>query len=250
MISPAERFSNRAQLYAKYRPGYPPGVVDVLRQHVGLTGKSIIADIGSGTGISTRLLAPHAALVFAVEPNAEMRAEAEREEPSNVVSADGTAEATGLVGAAVDLVVAATAFHWFVPDPCRREFRRILKPGGWVVLMWNMRQSRASALVEAYERLLHDYGTNYTASLVSDRWNVPAEEFLGAGKVGHATLPNHQEFDYEGLQGRLLSASYAPLPGHPNYEPMMARLREIFEANQMGGIVRFDYETQVYWGRV
>jgi SAM-dependent methyltransferase len=237
-------------LYVKYRPGYPAGVIAVLQADAGLSAKSVVADIGSGTGISTRLFAPHVELVFAVEPNPEMRAEAEREEPANVVSVDGTAEATGLAGRTVDFVVAATAFHWFKSGEARREFRRILKPQGLVVLMWNMRKRHASALGEAYDQLLREFGTDYKPQVMSDKWNAPAEEFFGAGKFEHRTLANHQDFDFEGLQGRLLSASYAPLPGHEKYEPMIARLREIFERCEVNGEVRFDYDTQVYWGRV
>ena len=216
-----------------------------------MSASSVVADIGSGTGISTRLLAPHVSLVYAIEPNAEMRGEAEREEPPNVVSVEGTAEATGLVSGAVDFVVAATAFHWFKAAEARKEFRRILKkPAGLVVLMWNMRARAASELVAEYEQLLEDFGTNYTLSLMSDKWSAPAEEFFGAGKFERRVLPNHQDFDFEGFRGRLLSASYAPLPGHEKHEPMMERLREIFERHQVEERVRFDYETRVYWGRV
>src|SRR5882724_821299 len=169
-MTPTARFSNRAGLYAKYRPGYPAAVVDVLKKDAGMSAASVVADIGSGTGISTRLLAPHVSLVYAVEPNAEMRSEADREEPPNAVSVDGTAEATGLAGKAIDFVVAATAFHWFKVAEARKEFRRILKPGGLVVLMWNMRQRDTSPLVAAYEQLLQDFGTDYSPSLMSDKW--------------------------------------------------------------------------------
>ena len=244
------RFSDRAELYAKYRPGYPAGVVDLLKAEAGLCDKSVIADVGSGTGISSRLFAPHVSLVFAIEPNAEMRAEAEHDEPANVVSVDGTAEATGIAAKAVDFVVAATAFHWFKAVPARAEFRRIMKPTGWVVLMWNMRSGEASELVAAYERLLVDFGNDYSPSLMSDKWIAPAAEFFGSGKYEKRSLPNHQDLDWEGFQGRLLSASYAPLPGEDKHEPMMARLREIFDKHQVDGQVRFDYETQVFWGKI
>lgn len=244
------RFSDRAGLYAKHRPGYPAAVIDVLRVEAGLTAKSVVADIGSGTGISSRLLAPHVELVYAVEPNAEMRAEAEREEPLNVISIEGTAEVTGLVSGAVHFVVAATAFHWFKVGEARAEFRRILKPEGTVVLMWNMRRRQGSPLVAEYEQLLQSFGTDYSASLMSDKWVAPAAAFFGAGKSENRVLPNHQDFDFEGFKGRLLSASYAPLPGHGKHVAMIARLQEIFDRHQVDGRVRFDYDTQVYWGRV
>ena len=244
------RFSDRAELYALHRPGYPAGVMELLKQQAGLTPSAVVADIGSGTGISSRLFAPHVSLVYAIEPNAEMRAVAEREEPLNVVSVDGTAEATGLVSKAVDCVVAATAFHWFNSGEARREFHRILKPSGLVVLMWNMRAREASPLVEAYEQLLRDFGTGYSPALMSDNWKAPAADFFGAGKFEHRVLPNFQQFDLPGFRGRLLSASYAPLPGHPEHEPMMQRLDEIFARFQVDGLIRFEYETQIFWGRM
>jgi SAM-dependent methyltransferase len=249
-MTSTKRFSNRAELYVKYRPGYPAGVIEVLKQDAGLAATSVVADIGSGTGISTRLFAPHVSLVYAVEPNKEMRAEAEREEPPNVVSVDGTAEETGLAGRAVDFVVAATAFHWFKGNEARAEFRRILKPEGRVVLMWNMRKRDGSPLGEAYNDLLIEFGTDYKPQLMSDKWNAPAETFFGAGKFEHRTLPNHQDLDFEGLKGRLLSASYAPLQGHEKHGPMIAKLREIFERCQIDGQVRFEYDTQLYWGQI
>jgi SAM-dependent methyltransferase len=247
-MSPVERFSDRAALYAKYRPGYPSEVVDILKSEAGMGAASVVADIGSGTGISSRLVAPHVSLVYAVEPNAEMRAEAERDEPANVVSVDGTAEATGIAGKSVDFVMAATSFHWFKAAEARKEFVRILKPKGLVVLMWNMRQRESSPLVAAYEQLLQDFGTDYRPSLMSDKWHVPAEQFFGEGKFERRAVPNFQEFDFEGFQGRLLSASYAPLAGSEKYVPMVERLREIYEMYQVEGRVRFDYDTQVYWG--
>jgi SAM-dependent methyltransferase len=249
-MTPTTRFSDRAQLYVKYRPGYPPGVIDALKHDAGLSSASIVADIVSGTGISTRLLAPHVRRIYAVEPNAEMRAEAEREQPLNVISVNGTAEATTLPDASVHFVMAATAFHWFKTDETRAEFHRILKAGGLVVLMWNMRKRDSSPLGEAYNKLLVEFGTDYKPALMSDKWNAPAEEFFGAGKFEHRTMPNHQDFDFEGFKGRLLSASYAPLPGHDKYEPMILRLREIYERFEVDGEVRFDYDTQLYWGRI
>lgn len=248
-MNPTGRFAGRAALYAKYRPGYPPEVIDVLRRETGLNSTSVVADIGSGTGISTRLLAPHVARVYAAEPNAEMREQA-LADGGDFVSVNATAEATTLPDASIDHVVAATAFHWFDQAKCRREFRRILKPNGWVVLMWNMRKTESSPLVEQYEKLLEEFGTDYQPTLMSQNWNAPAEQFYGAGNYGNTRLDYCQFFDFEGFKGRLLSASYAPLEGHPNHEPMLVRLREIFDRNQIDGQVRFDYDTHIYWGRI
>ena len=249
--APTARFSNRVGFYAKYRPDYPPEAIETLKTEAGLRPTSIVADIGAGTGISTRLFLPHVAKVYAVEPNADMRAEAELESwgDPKFVSVNGTAEATTLPDHSVDFVAAATAFHWFREDDARSEFHRILNPEGLVILMWNMPKMRNSPLVTAYEGLLQKYAVDYTPSLMSQNWNTPAERFYGPGAYQSRVADNFQEFDFEGLRGRLLSASYAPLPGHPNHDPVMVALREVFDDLQKDGRVRFEYDTHVYWGK-
>ena len=129
---PTQRFSNRVDDYVRHRPHYPPGVLDLLREGIGLTPRTVIADVGSGTGISTELFLENDNTVFAVEPNPEMRAAAKRllGGRANFHSVDGTAEATTLPGGSVDCVVAAQAFHWFDPEKTRAEFQRILRAGG------------------------------------------------------------------------------------------------------------------------
>jgi SAM-dependent methyltransferase len=162
---------------------------------------------------------------------------------------DGSAEATGLPDASADLVTCAQAFHWFDVDGARREFRRILRPGGWVVLMWNDRNRVGSAFAEGYDALLRRYGENYD-KVRHDR--VPEERiraFFGPG-VRVAEFPNRQEFDFEGLKGRLMSSSYAPTEGHPNHSPMIAGLWDLFERHNEAGRVTFEYRTRLFSGKL
>jgi ubiquinone/menaquinone biosynthesis C-methylase UbiE len=139
--NPTQRFSGRVENYVRYRPGYPPEVLQLLRQECGLTPDHVIADAGSGTGILTRILLEAGCSVFAIEPNAEMRHAGERLLAAypRFSSVAGSAEATSLPDHSVDFITAAQAAHWFHRDHARREFLRILKPGGWVVLAWNER---------------------------------------------------------------------------------------------------------------
>src|ERR1019366_5901844 len=133
------RFSSRVENYIKYRPGYPQAIVDLLSARCGLTSASVIADVGSGTGILTELMLRNGNKVFAVEPNRDMREAAERllSQHPNFISVEGTAEVTRLNDASVDLIVAGQSFHWFDRVKTRQEFLRVLKPGGWVALIWN-----------------------------------------------------------------------------------------------------------------
>jgi SAM-dependent methyltransferase len=248
---PTRRFSNRVADYVRYRPHYPPGVLDILRQEIGLTTQTVIADVGAGTGISTAMFLRNGNRVFAVEPNREMRTAAEQllRDCPGFQSVDGTAEATTLPDGSVDCVIAAQAFHWFDPTKTRREFRRILRAGGWVVLMWNRRLKDATPFLGAYEALLETHGVDY-AQVRHDRIDEAAlARFYAPGFHWHA-LPNAQIFDFESLKGRLLSSSYAPPQGHSGHAPMMAMLRRIFQEHQQHGRVRFEYETVIYHGHL
>lgn len=236
------RFGETAAIYDLYRPDYPQAIVEAL----GVDGKQV-ADVGSGTGILTRRLLESGAHVFAVEPNPQMRAAAEAKLGGleRFHSHDGTAEATGLPDHYVDLVTAAQAFHWFRPAETRAEFLRILKPAGRVALIWNDRRSSTSLLAD-YEAMLLRYGLDYEE--VGHR--LLSEEQLAGwfARFETVVVDNHQWLDWEGLVGRLMSCSYVPRQGHPNYEPMMARLAEIFSTHQHEGRVRFEYDTRLFLG--
>jgi SAM-dependent methyltransferase len=251
-VPPVERFGPRAAVYAKARPGYPAPLIGLLLRETPLTASSLVADIGSGTGFSARPFVELGFQVAAVEPNAEMRAIAEAALGGSPCfrSVSGTAEQTQLDAMSVDLIVAATAFHWFRPDEARAEFRRILRPSGVVALMWNRRAREASAFMAAYDRLLREYCAEYTEGWAQQREDFGglAGGFLG---VGHqeAHFPHEQQMSLESLTARLLSASYAPMPDQPGYQPMMTSLEAMFADHQEDGQVTFHYDACVYWSR-
>lgn len=251
MIDPTTRFSSRVENYVRYRPSYPAAIIPLFEAECGLTRETIVADVGSGTGFLTELFLQHGNKVFGVEPNAEMRAAGERllaKYPS-FVSVNATAEATTLPDNSIDLVVAGQAFHWFQRDAAKVEFKRILKPGGWVALVWNGFRVEASPVVRGYHELLVKYGTDYQE--VSREIEACDIEYLFSPRAyREASFPFKQVFDFAGLKGRLLSASYAPQPHDPNYENMIEDLQRVFAANEKDGTVDFDYETEVYYGQL
>jgi SAM-dependent methyltransferase len=250
-LDPTQRFSARVNDYIKYRPGYPAELVQLLRREIVLTPAWIVADIGSGTGISAEPFLRHGNTVFGVEPNADMRGAAERllHRYGNFRSIDGSAEATALQGNSVDLIICAQAFHWFNKSLAAGEFERILRPGGYVAIVFNDRKTETSALLAGYDRLLRAYGTDYKQV---SRTTTTVEQ-LGAlfgTTFQRRASPNQQVFDFEGLRGRAMSASYVPLPGQPGHAEILAGLRELFDAHQQDGRVTFEYETEVFYGRI
>jgi ubiquinone/menaquinone biosynthesis C-methylase UbiE len=250
-VDPTQRFSERVDNYIKYRPGYPPQVLDLLRAKCGLKPSAAIADVGSGTGICAKLFLENGNAVFGVEPNKEMREAGEKylQNFSNFVSVAGSAEATTLSGHSMDFVTAAQAAHWFNREKARREFVRILKPRGWTVLLWNERRTRSTPFLDAYENLLLRYGTDYE-QVRHERTTDTIEMFFSPSPFQACVFDYIQEFDYAALEGRLLSSSYAPLPSHPNCLPMLDELRRIFEAHQVNGRVAMEYNTRVYYGQL
>jgi len=246
---PTQRFSSRVDNYVRYRPGYPAEVLALLEEQCGLTPEAVVADIASGTGLWTRLLLENGNPVFGVEPNQDMRNAGEeflRAYP-RFTSVAGAAEATTLPDRSVDMVTAAQAAHWFDRLRARREFVRILKPGGWTVLLWNERLTDSTPFLRAYEQLLLDFGTDYK-EVRHERTTAEIRDFFAPSTYQEALFKYRQEFDYEGLEGRLLSSSYTPQPGHAKYAPMLQALHRIFDQHQHSRQVHFDYNTRVFFG--
>jgi len=243
------RFSSRVENYVRYRSGYPSQVLDVLKNDCKLTPRSIVADIACGTGIFTRMLLDHGNKVVGIEPNREMREAAERLLAAypNFSSIAGTAEATTLPDESVDFATAAQAAHWFDLPRARREFSRILKPGGWAVLIWNERSTDTTCFLRAYEQLLMIYGIDYQ-QVRHENTTDNIGSFFAPFPFEQRIFEMQQNFDYAELEGRLLSSSYAPLEGNPNYAPMLAELRRIFDTHQVDGRVSMEYRTRMYYG--
>ena len=251
MSDPKKRFSNRVENYIRFRPGYPDAVLDLLTEECGLNQQSIIADIGSGTGILSELFLKNGNQVFGVEPNAPMREAGEKllERYSNFTSIHGAAEATTLSDNTFDFVVAGQAFHWFDQECARAEFSRILKPSGWVILLWNERRIDSTPFLRAYEQTLLKFGTDYE-EVRHERVYKDVESFFSPREFKLRTFDNRQCFDFQGVKGRLLSSSYVPAPGHEDFETMLEELRNIFGEHQNAGKVAFEHDTRVYFGQL
>ncbi len=250
MSDPTQRFSDRVETYVRARPGYPPAIIDLLRDRAGLGPGCVVADLGAGTGIFTRLLEAAGAHVHAVEPNEKMLAAliGSLAPGSTVRTHRRPAEATNLAASSIDLVTAAQAFHWFDRDAVGREMRRILRPGGAVAIIWNGRVT-TTPFTAAYDALLRRWATDLGQV---DHRQIPREqlrEFFAPGPHELHELDNHQVLDRVGLRGRLLSTSYAPPPGHPDHEGMLADLDALFDAHARDGAVRLDYRTELHLGR-
>ncbi len=243
------RFSNRVDNYVKYRPGYPPEMLDFFSS-IGMSEDSIVADIGSGTGILSQLLANNVHTVYGVEPNDEMRKAAERELTGydNFISINGSAETSTLDSDSVDFVTVAQAFHWFDREKSLKEFRRILKDSGYLLLIWNIRLQNTSFL-EGYEQLLLKSGTDYKEVNRHKIDNTEIESFC-TGNYRKQIFDNQQEFNLNELKGRVFSSSYTPTPQERNYDFFNRGLEELFEQTNINGKVSFNYRTDVYSGNI
>lgn len=247
----AARFSRRVENYARYRPGYPEALLDLLAMETGWTPAAAVADIGSGTGILSEMFLHRGNVVYGVEPNSEMRAMAEKLLRSypNFKSIAGVAENTGLPARSVDFVTAGQAFHWFDRDRAKAEFARILRPAGWIVIVWNHRRRERTPFLRAYDALLRRFGTDYEKVAAENIDEEGLRRFFDA-EYRVATFENFQTLNAEELKGRFLSASYVPLEGDPRFAEMMVELERIFSEHETGGTVTLEYDTKVYYGRI
>jgi SAM-dependent methyltransferase len=248
-----DRFSSRVADYVRYRPGYPAALLDLLRDECGLRAAEscVVADIGSGTGLLAELFLKQGNRVFGVEPNPEMRAAGEEflGPYVNFTSVAGAAEATTLADESVNFVTAGQAFHWFEPAGARREFLRILRPGGWVTVVWNDRRMD-TPFARDYEAMLLHYGTDYASVRDAYPQADTIKSFFGDVRFGARELNNNQVLDWDGLSGRLRSSSYIPGEGQTNYAQMMEEAQKLFEAHQENGRVRMEYATRIYFGQL
>ncbi len=251
MTDSTTRFSNRVEDYIKYRPSYPPEILEVLKTQCGLGVDSKVADIGSGTGILTELLLATGCTVYAVEPNEPMRLAGERQcvQYPGFTSIAGTAEQTTLASNSIDLITAGQAFHWFAPVETHKEFTRTLKPGGSVAILWNKRRKDSTPYLRDYEQLLIRYGTDYTKVQHDNIVFDDMEKFFHPAVVHFTSFPYTQRFGFDGVRGRLLSSSYIPDSGEPGYDEMLRELEIIFDRHSVNGLVDIEYDTELYYGK-
>ena len=219
-LDPTRPFAGRVENYRRYRPGYPAGVMQLLRERCGLLPGAAVADLGSGTGIMTAQLLEAGARVWGVEPAKEMREAAERQlgGRAGFTSVAGSAQDTTLGTHSVSLVTACQAFHWFDPAGSRAE------------------------------ALLHRHAPEY-AAVRKRRAHGPAMRTFFGREPERAVFANRQVLDFEGLKGRAMSSSYVPEPDDPAHGPLLAGLRAAFERHEREGRVTFPYETLVFFGQ-
>jgi ubiquinone/menaquinone biosynthesis C-methylase UbiE len=245
-----QRFSDRVDDYVKFRPTYPAEVLQLFKSKFGLKPSDIVVDVGSGTGISAELFLKNGNEVYAVEPNAAMRTAAEKTLSTypKLHSLNGNSEATTLPAKIADFVIAAQAFHWFSPEPTKKEFQRILKNDGYAVIIFNDRKVMGSPFAEKYEALLNEFGTDYKQ--IKHR-NISEQRYIDfLGRYEEFNFPNFQIFDFAGALGRTNSSSYMPKQDDPRYPAMKAKLEQIFSECQKDGFVTMEYTTQVFAGQI
>ncbi len=249
---PHARFSDRVEDYVKYRPHYSHDVVQALKAACGLLPEHVIADIGCGTGLLAEIFLENGNRVIGVEPNREMRLAGEDylSAYSSFSAVDGSAEHTSLADQSADFVIAGQAFHWFRPPEARSEFARILKPGGWTVLVWHDRDIVSTPFLRAYEVFLRQYSNDYEQ--VTHKYLASYEalqRFFAPDQVQLIKQHNEQRLDFDGLRGRLLSSSYIPKSGE-RYEAMMQALPTLFEEHAVDDRVVLEYDTKIYYGHL
>jgi SAM-dependent methyltransferase len=247
-----ERFTSRVEEYRRFRPGYPAAIVDLLEKECGLTSAARVVDVAAGTGLLSEIFLDPGYAVEAVEPNEKMRSVCEtlRERWPRLRCSDGTAEATGLPDASADLITVAQAMHWFDLARTRAEFVRVLRPEGWCAVMYNHRRMGGDRLHEGYEQILLDFGIDY---LKVQRQHITPEklaEFFAPSVAMEAVFANAQRLTLEGLEGRIVSSSYMPQPGHGRYAEMRAAIEKLFAANQRDGVVTLQYDCAVCFGQL
>lgn len=244
-FSPKSRFSNRVENYAKYRPDYPKEMISFLREKIGLTEKHVIADIGSGTGISSKKILDNGNQVYGIEPNREMREAGEKylSNYTNFHSIEASSEDTKLECQSIDMIISGQEFHWFEPEATKKEFLRILKPDGYVVLFSNRRKSSNNEFMSNYAELI----SKYAQEEFSKPLNTDKSYFFDLRPIHQIVFPNPQVFDLERLKGDLVSYSYIPNEEDTKFTNMITEFENLFEKNNNNGLLNFDYETVVYY---
>lgn len=245
------RFNNRVENYIKFRPGYPPEIIGFLKKEIGLKPSDLVADMGSGTGILSELLLKNGNEVYGVEPNKEMHQAAEKllKGYDNFHSINSKAENTNLDDNSIDLITAGQSFHWFNNEKTRKEFKRILKPDRFTVLIWNNRSENSSEFMKDFDQLLNNLESDYKEVKHENLNDNDFQRFFGTKSYSIDSYVNFQSLDYKGLLGRILSASYAPTEGEA-YTKMINEVKEIFTKHNENGRIKIEYKTKIYYGKI
>lgn len=248
-----QKFSGKAEVYERARPRYPAALYHFLSDELKMRDGCTVADIGSGTGIFLRPLLEQGCQVTGVEPNGDMRRQAEQRLNGNprFHSLCGTAEHTGLPDRCVDFVTAAQAFHWFDADAFRTECRRILRPGGHVVLLWNTQEDRdplACGWDAVYRKFCPDFSESRSGRHIDEKEKLVSQFFGDRFLSRH--FPNNQTCGHRSFLERSLSTSYSLKKGDKGYGEYILALDALFRRFENGGIIEISYQTHVYFGAI
>jgi len=243
-------FTGRVEDFAKFRPGYPEQIISLLESKIDFSQAKDVADVGCGTGRLSRLFLNNGNLVFGVEPNDEMRLMSEKllSKFINFISVEGSAEKTMMATNSVDVVTVGQAFHWFDLKKTKKEFKRILRKDGHVVIAWNERKNN-SQVMKAVNRILQSLNQEHEEAEKNLVDKSLLDTFFAVDKVGSGTFPNYQMLDLAGLKGRIRSISYVPETG-PENKKIMDQIKDVFEKYNNGGMVKIEYTTRVYYGKL
>ncbi|MEC3878474.1 class I SAM-dependent methyltransferase [Parapedobacter sp. 10938] len=246
-----QRFSDRAENYDKFRPGYPQALIEFLRETIPITPDLGIADIAAGTGIFTELITTWGSRLYVVEPNSYMRSLAHRRLGGceRCIFLDGTAEATGLPDNSVDLFVSAQAFHWFDLAKTRAEFERAGRNAPYVAVVWNLRNTR-SAFEAGYESFVRTYATDYLQVSQRKMNTADVRSFFAPLRPQYRVFRHVDSLTYPQLLGRTLSYSFLPDEASPVLPEMTAALEALFQAHQRKGKVPLSYKTRLFVGMI
>jgi SAM-dependent methyltransferase len=251
-MDPTSRFTEHADAYARFRPGYPGAALEWIASRARLPSGARVADVGAGTGIFSQALVQRGFEVFAIEPNERMRDAAARAlEATSARVVAGSGEASGLPSHSVALVSVAQALHWLDVERARSEFRRILVPGGWVAIVYNSRDLESKGFSSAYEEAFARFAPSREAvgHLGTARDFRIAELFADGSFTTHS-FRHVQSLDWDGVRGWLASISYAPPAGSPDRADLETALREAFTRHARDGVVAIDYVTTVSVGQL
>ena len=251
-LKPTERFSSRVEAYRRFRSRYPGEIIALLEERCALTRESVVADVGAGTGMLAELFLANGNRVFAVEPNADMRAACEElvARYPHLTCVDGTAEETHLADRSVDFVAVGRALHWFDQEKCRPEFVRILREGGWVVLANQGPDRRSESVIREFQDILKTHGLDYAH--MRKRYDIEsaARKFFAHSEFHEMEFASPEEMTYEELEGFTLSLSVTPQPGHPGFPAMQQALRQYFAHHESGGKIRMPMTCKIHFGQL